>query len=111
MKFIIDRKKWYRGKGSTESSLLRPDGLQCCVGQMCSQLGCNDGTLLDIPAMHMLKLNPIIFDTLGYDINNMSNWIDRAYGINDSMDISDTEREQKLTVLAQENGHELEFIN
>jgi len=32
MKLVIDRSKWYRGRGGADSRLERSDGQMCCLG-------------------------------------------------------------------------------
>jgi hypothetical protein len=120
MKFTIDRTKWYRGN-SVGSKLLRAeDCKQCCVGQMCSQLGVNDLDLLGITSVWRLlernelgllpitakeNMKPLLSDGVE------ARWVEEAYSINDRDDLCDTEREHLLIELLRRNGHELEFVN
>lgn len=48
MKLTIDRSKWWRGNGSGESRLLRPDGTMCCLGFLGRACGYTDEQLLDV---------------------------------------------------------------
>lgn len=117
MKFTIKRSKWYRGH-KFDSLLMRGDGSQCCVGQMCSQLGVRDADLLgraissdlpDLPDMGLATkeaLSPLL-DRFGRDLP----WVVSAYVVNDDAEIGDDEREPKLAAIAAAAGHELVFID
>jgi hypothetical protein len=129
MKFIIDRKKWYRGHYQG-SKLLRKDGLQCCVGQMCSQLGVPKVLMKDVGDVRDLiwatdndrqqKIRDALSNVLiqpqckstyfPYDWAPAP-WLRDAYGYNDDAGLTDEEREQHLIRLCEKNGHELQFIN
>jgi hypothetical protein len=116
MTFTIKRSKWLRGAGAGE--LLREDDhLQCCVGQMCSQLGVPDNVIegecvLEFLSNRVLadeRLSVLITDR-GCDIRERK-WVETAYGINDETLIADDERERQLADLAAANGHELVFTD
>jgi len=46
--FIIDRRKWFRGKGGEDSQLLKTNGKMCCVGIYGKALGVPRKYLFDI---------------------------------------------------------------
>jgi hypothetical protein len=52
MKFTIKRSKWLRGNGGSISGLLTAKGNQCCMGQVCSQLGIPDNALISRAYIH-----------------------------------------------------------
>lgn len=104
---------WYRGKGSDDSALLRPeDGLSCCLGFY--------GTACGIEEMTML--NASYPDEA--DISKWPEWIqpstmakchsddcELAMEINDDPKITDIEREAKLTELFAKHGDVVTFID
>lgn len=60
MKFVIDRKTWWRGQGSGGSRLLRScDGMMCCIGSVCLQLGSKQEDIRDIG---------VVFDKGGHEV-------------------------------------------
>jgi hypothetical protein len=125
MNFTIKRSKWLRGQSETWSALLRIDGMQCCVGQMCSQLGISDDELLGESIIESLvespddiereekRLNPLVRirdDDDGPRVVEQD-WINECYSINDMLSISDAEREQLLIAQAASDGHTLTFVD
>ena len=113
MKWIIKRSKWLRGVDSVDSRLLRDDGLMCCIGQICRQMGVPDEKLLDKSfARHVFTTgqspltNPVSERT-----NVDHDWVKLAYKINDDVSIIDSFREQQLEALAAKNGHSFEFVD
>lgn len=109
MKFIVDRKTWYRGKGNIESKLLRNDGMRCCIGFVGKQCGIDDSLLLGHAAAFQAPTTdkwPIWFK-----VGNLAYPLATAYQINDDPDIRDVTREEKLALLFAENGDEIEFVD
>lgn len=88
--------------------LLRDDGLMCCIGQACKQLGVpddkirNQRTVAGLPA----RYQPAEF---------LGSWVTapiaKAYGINDEEDTDDAHKEAALIPLFAEMGLLAEFIN
>lgn len=124
MKFTIKRSKWLRGEGVSKSRLLRKgDGKQCCIGQICLQLGVPDKAITDITDVnnilieHSPKLEKVLTPLLllsdkqeGY--RHAAGWVGSAYCINDAQDVpDDATREKHLAELAAANGHELVFVD
>lgn len=115
--FIVDRKTWYRGNGSTGSMLLRQDRKRCCIGFVGVQCGISDEKLerrnaigsgrIDHepqwPEWMRVKYEPV------QSVEHLP--IFKAYHINDDMKITDRVREQKLIDLFTEQGDSIEFIN
>jgi hypothetical protein len=106
MKFIVDRKTWYRGKGGKNSKLLLEDGTRCCIGFVGQHCGMPDEYLLgqggvyDVPDDRWPKW-----------MKNYNGPITEAYSVNDDATISDAERESKLQEIFRANGDEIEFVN
>jgi hypothetical protein len=118
MRFTITRSKWLRGEGGVASALLRHrDGKQCCVGQMCSQLGIPDDEIRNekavAPVIYSVgpeRIAPLV--VRGVSGNwCQARWLDDAYSINDARDISDDARECSLRELLAPHGHELVFVD
>lgn len=45
---IIDRSKWWRGKGEEESRLLNSHGQMCCLGFVCEAFGASSEQLREV---------------------------------------------------------------
>lgn len=114
LNLIIDRTKWLRGEGGAKSFLIRPsDRKMCCIGFL--GLECN------IPKESLFSVNRAddYFDDdeikykwpswlFNEEIKSDGNLV---YLINDSMHITDQEREEQLIELFKRNDIELQFIN
>jgi hypothetical protein len=126
MKFIVDRRMWYRGQGEEQSRLLTQDGQRCCIGFVASQCGVPDEQLLDTSAIHqsigIKDFDPkrISFkyrEALPVWMSNSdtadfaSSLLHEAYFVNDKRTISDEDREQRLQAIFAKNGDQIEFIN
>lgn len=121
---VIDRSKWYRGRGSAESRLVRTgDYLMCCLGFCLLQRGFSQGELLDIGSPN----------EVGSIDRDESGAIDRAKGlierfddtldtyethtteclinVNDNEDIDEETREAQITDLFAGIGVDVRFIN
>lgn len=112
MKFIVDRKKWYRGQGSDESNLLREDGSRCCIGFVGQQCGVPDSLMLHRPCIQEGQL-----DTLqGFPKWMYANWgpydtlVGEAYTCNDNESCGDEVREVQLKIIFAKHGDEIEFV-
>lgn len=112
-KYTIDRNTWYRGKSHEGSSLLRSDGLMCCLGQMAKQMGYSKEELEYRVEPRSLLRAGIDNKFPSYLINEYQRQTDtccRMMDINDCPLTSDEQREQRLIEIAAANGDELEFI-
>lgn len=115
MKFIVDRKTWYRGKGSDESMLLRDDGMRCCIGFVGKQCGIDDNELQHATTV----LSTVSSDSSGIHPSKWPQWfrhgtagaLSVAYSINDDSFITDTDREKKLVALFESHGDEIVFVD
>ena len=108
MKFTVDRAKWYRGQGSKTSKLLRPDGTRCCIGHVGKQLGIPDEALLGRGAVRQ----GLYIESCWPEWMKMGEPLDinRAYMVNDSSSMTDSERELQLQEIFIRNGDEIEFV-
>ncbi len=119
-KFVVDRKMWYRGKGSDTSRLLNAEGQRCCIGFVGQQCNIADEYMLNLPDIDSAHEEHSVKDQfpawmhgdkrsrlLGYE----STAIFTAYHINDDTEIPDNEREEKLKQVFAEFGDEIEFTN
>jgi len=113
MKLVIDRKTWYRGKGSKDSRLLNNEGQKCCLGFLATACGIEDEKIFNTSKCDFLDFEDVekfprtICDKLGYDTAlTMS-----LYEINDSYYFDNIQREKLLTEQFVEAGIEVEFIN
>jgi len=124
LKVIVDRKRWLRGEGATNSSLLRErDGKMCCLGFACLAAGHTEdeirGRLIPsalaapkVPGMEAVKgfysygitlsggARPIESDRMG-----------EAMSINDNAYFMESVRESKLIAIFDDLGMELSFVD
>jgi hypothetical protein len=108
MKFIVDRKTWYRGKGIKDSRLLREDGKMCCIGFVGKQCGVPDTDLLGIGNVTVgLQGHGLFPAWVRNTLTSIS--IRNAYSTNDSEDLTDSEREAQLKEIFLREGDEIEF--
>jgi hypothetical protein len=110
MKFIVERKTWYRGNGSSSSMLLRDDGTRCCIGFVGKQCGIADGILLHRGAAHQVDA-PIRKWPVWFKVGEAASPLSEAYTINDDPSLSEPVREEKLISLFAENGDEIVFVD
>ena len=116
MRFTVDRSKWRCGgqtgngrpHGDGETRMLNREGYRCCLGFAAAQLGTPDDVMLGTatPAACM-DAGPLV--ELRCDTKFNSILSKRAFGLNDNDALSREDREQRLTVLFAEHGHELVF--
>lgn len=112
MQLTVDRKTWRCGQYSREkgtrsgggpTNLLNKEGYRCCLGQVCSQLGIDDQSLL-------MVLRPISTDNLDFSkFEELGISMEAAIFINDDPSTSLQEKEDKLISLFKESGHDLSF--
>jgi hypothetical protein len=104
MKFIVDRRTWYRGQGSATSALLRGDGARCCIGFVGAQCGVDD---------ELMRFADAAWNAPS---TAWPAWILRVrdvracYEINDDPTIADAEREKLLAETFALHGDEIEFV-
>ena len=119
----IYRKRWRRG-GSLEAtkmgegpvSLLNIQGFMCCLGFCSNQiekipknelLGC--AYPYEIKGLNNSKAGLISWDSLN-EVYMNSEFTQEAAGVNDSISITEKEREEKLTELFKNQDIKVEFI-
>jgi len=107
MKFIVERKTWFRGKGAEESRLLRNDGTRCCIGFVGKQCGVTDEEMLNRSVIKRVSEPGLKgFPEWMYEMRK----IDDAYTWNDTTDYTDQEREARLIAVFAKHGDEIEFV-
>lgn len=111
--FVINRSKWFRGKGATNSRLLTASGLMCCLGQIGEQCGIAPDILRYktspsvLPSDECNKYPTCFF--VGHQRN--SDLTCRAMSLNDNSSLLDEDREQRLIDLFAEKGITLTFVD
>lgn len=101
--FVIDRKKWYRGRGSANSALLRSDGTMCCMGFYAKACGFEDREILDAgthPFSATIESPYFIDGRFGQA---------GLFDVNDNVTLSEEDRETILTRLFADNGIAVRF--
>lgn len=106
MKLTIDRTRWYRGKSAVDSALLRDDGTMCCLGFL--------GLACEIPAAALLarktplRVNEAYRHMWPADI--FGRHLSTLLSLNDRVNLSDRDREDRLIKEFHEIGVEVEFV-
>jgi hypothetical protein len=114
MTFTVKRSEWFRGRGRIDSYLLKADGMKCCVGFVCLQLGLADTEIIGERTIHQVLWNWEKETTKKFAIAGMDNspsWLGQAYATNDDDTISDVQREERLKALFKQGGHQIEFVD
>lgn len=120
---VIDRVKWYRGKGGHGSALLRAkDHLMCCLGFCLLQRGFSSDELLEVgtpgemPCVN--RAHPDAFPKVAglvdeYDEGGTyeTETCEALVDVNDDPNIDDATREKRITKLFAEIGITVQFIN
>lgn len=119
-KLVIDREKWYRGKGFMGSALRVEDTeTYCCLGFLGKSCGLLDqhitgiGSPGGLQSKYREEFPPELF-TEGEDPSSLvgnSAWTSRAIALNDDEHLAEPDREAALTYHFHQIGYELEFIN
>ena len=125
-RYTIDRRTWIRGIKSSESLLLRSkDGMQCCLGFICEQMGVKREAMLDVSSPHglfgIIPTMEFSLATIPQEMRVLVTVDDvvitntlltmKAMQINDSTSMDDSEREADLKALFAKHDIELVFIN
>lgn len=106
MKVVIDRRRWYRGKGGDGSMLRKLSGKQCCLGFLCRAL--------KVPAKAMLELAMPTEVSSQYELPawlRRSRDVTRAADWNDNLDFSEKEREKRIAKLFARHDIQVRFTN
>jgi hypothetical protein len=116
---VIDRKKWYRGKGPASSALLTESKKMCCLGFLGRAEGLKPKDIRGIttPSDSDLPkelLTPSFKKLVEYHHSDLpfdNELCKKLTKLNDKEDISDKERESKLRPLFRKLKYKLKFIN
>jgi hypothetical protein len=124
--FTIDRGKWRCGgdiepRGHGHTMMLNPEGYMCCLGQIGRQLGCPDDQMLDFGEPCDCGVSVLYRDEYDEIDSKMAfppewkgildgEFIHEAIAINDSEELTDTQRERSLERLAEQYGLRIDFI-
>lgn len=124
MKVIVSRKRW--GRGDIGDGLLNKEGLMCCLGFACRQLGASareiEGAGVPAHVCEHSKVRPAIKkkllaspfvimrgDLSGIKYPGSSKLTNSAVLINDAGDITDKVRESRLKATFKKHGHSIVF--
>lgn len=111
--FVISRKKWLCGEGSSASVLFRPeDQKQCCVGIYLSACGVDNETLSKRSAARLLGLSKLpkwMTEENDGEIQDRFSVIGYLYATNDERGTPDFERESRIAELFARNGVTVSF--
>jgi hypothetical protein len=121
-KFVVDRRTWYRGEGSSDSRLLTEDGKRCCIGFVGQQCGIPDGALLNVAEVIQVKDGDQMHKFPAWMRHNSR--VRDAYFMNDEIPcnpddgegtvlVNDATREAELIKFFEQygEGDTIEFIN
>lgn len=127
MKLVIDRSKWLRGEGSSNSKLLREsDGKMCCLGFYAKQCGYTDEEILqraapgDVARTKGVRqgFEPLISSGTGCQCEECRNTprlvnsslCSELMNVNDDETVLDAERERFIAGVLEWIGVEVEFV-
>lgn len=115
-KLVIDRARWFRGKGADDSRLLRScDGRMCCLGIYLEACGVPSDALENTPYPSTYRLRPFIPAEaqwlLARDSRNptSSDAIDLAT-TNDRTSIKARTREERIRAMFAKHDVEVVFV-
>lgn len=127
--YTINRKTWYRGRSGGGSSLLRSDGMRCCIGQIGEQIGIPDKFLLNVPVILAKQGNDAVYSIPDEERTKFPEWMrsendldgkgiwacyrtnDQAHGDNGAGYMSEELRESRLIEAFASHGDTLEFVD
>lgn len=108
LKVIVDRKKWYRGKGPLGSYLLTPNRTMCCIGFLAREQGCQPRDIRKVQLLCKAKRQSAVVADFNHEHMDT---LDLAYEVNDDPNITDRERESKLIALGKKMNVRFTFTN
>lgn len=129
MRVVIDRKRWLRGEGTSNSFLLRAsDGKMCCLGHVCKAYGKTDDELLQVcepesthrctggragRGVALAKQpgtgTPLLFIDEHSGRGYSPQPVREAMMANDKVDMPEAERERLITAYLADVGIEIAF--
>src|SRR3990167_9028995 len=111
---VVDRERWYRGRGPDSSRLLLLDGTMCCVGFLCRTMKIPEDAIRNVAAiseMHNASKFPdgwlLQTKHTPFGLSESSSF-GQLYTINDSTKMGDAEREALLIAHAEPLGIQFE---
>lgn len=120
MKLIIERSKWLHGEGSEESRLLRSeDGKMCCLGFFALSCNLTPDHISDEPTPNEVGIrmwDQNVADWLWDDASGLeaasylSSDCQALMDINDSVIITEDDREKQIATIFASRGVEVEFV-
>lgn len=120
--FVVDRERWYRGKGDRHSKLLNRNNKQCCLGFYALACGLSEASIKG-----QNTPNDVICNTESCSCKSNIQWKTKLIDsdidsdkvnsqicqtlmeVNDEIELSDEERETKLTKLFKKIGIKVKF--
>ena len=122
MKLTIDRERWLRGEGSTNSKLLRlSDGKMCCLGFYCIALGLSQEQIREVnspigvadklPTKGIWMVAPASSGELSGGVSDVDIGAGNLIEINDSVREMPDKREKLIAEEFVKYGVDVEFVN
>jgi hypothetical protein len=115
--FEVDRKTWYRGKGSAHSRLLNDEGQMCCLGFYAVAAGLPTDAIRraacpsDVPrALWKTKLTSMDETVPLLPEARDTNAAHILMRMNDVEDVADEDREKRITDLFKQIGIDVKFV-
>lgn len=116
--FVVDRERWYRGKGYRHSKLLNRNNKQCCLGFYALACGLNEASIKERKTP-----SEVVCNTESCSCKSNTQWKTKLISsdkvnsqicqilmkVNDAIKLSDEERETKLTKLFKKIGIKVKF--
>lgn len=116
-KLVIDRSKWYRGKGGEDSRLLLADGQMCCLGFDLLRRGLQPQDIRGVGTPDQLNAEEdalagliTVCEECGSSHYELSAVGEGLVDTNDLTTLDEPTREAKLTALFAEIGVDVEFV-
>jgi hypothetical protein len=122
MELVIDRSKWLRGEGGTQSYLMRRyDGKMCCLGFYCLACGLTERQIIDIQSPNTLMIG-MNFDRPNLLKDTHGSWLIHTHDtaiskvaadlmdLNDDQRLSEHKREQAITEIFARHDVTVTFV-
>lgn len=118
--FTISRREWSRGDGAHESCLLRSnDKMKCCLGFYSLHVGISEQGILNVSSPGRLKVYGVpippsmtwLVDPPAENCLGNSKISQTLMDINDSVNMEDPEREERIAEIFAEQGIGVNFAD
>ena len=118
--FTISRKDWLRGHGTKTSSLFRSyDDMKCCLGFYSLHLGISEQEILNVSSPGRLKTSGVcvppsmiwLIDPPAENCLGNSRICQDLMSTNDSTEMKDPKREERIAEIFAERGIKVNFID